>query len=130
MRSKKLVTYFMCFNLLSATIISGCAGKTPNPVQTYQPDDNYMSCSQIRQEIFNNQTELSKLFPESQKTGKNVALGVAGAFLIVPWFFMDFSDAERIEIQAFQRRDHHLHLLAQRKRCGKMPPRIKIAKQK
>jgi hypothetical protein len=63
-------------------------------------------------------TEVAKLIPESKKGGKNVALGVAGWFLLVPWFFMDFSDAEKIEIRAYRERYLALEQLWERKGCS------------
>ncbi len=107
-------------------LVVACAGKTPHPIDVYQPDDNSLSCNQIWQEINQNQAEVGRLYPQTNKTGKNVALGVAGAFFIVPLFFMDFSDAERVEIEAYQRRDMHLHNLGQNKGCMKLPARMKL----
>ena len=113
-------------------LVIACAGKTPHPIDVYQPDDSSLSCSQIWQEISQNQAEVGRLYPQTNKTGKNVALGVTGAFFIVPLFFMDFSDAERVEIEAYQRRDMHLHNLGQNKGCKKLPAkmRLKFSKKK
>ena len=62
---------------------------------------------------------IRNLLPKSEKTGKNVALGVAGAFFLVPWFFMDFSDAEKVEIAAYQSRYNHLTRVYNDKRCSR-----------
>lgn len=59
--------------------------------------------------------------PDTQKTGKNVALGVAGLFLLVPWFFMDFTDSEKIEIEAMRNRYTRLNSIAADKNCGSAP---------
>lgn len=115
--------------LFSAILLSACAGRTPNPVPQYQPGDKLLSCSQIKQELMDNQTKVMNLIPKENKTGKNVALGVAGAFVIVPWFFMDFSDAERVEVQAYQLRDNWLRTLANKKKCGALPASIKFQGQ-
>lgn len=109
------------------SVLTGCAGKTPHPVPQYQPGDRAKSCLQIRQEINDNQTKILNLIPKENKTGKNVALGVAGAFFIVPWFFMDFSDAERIEVQGYELRNNYLRTLATQKHCGSLPPRLQFA---
>ena len=87
-----------------------------------------MSCDMINLEISDNNNKIMNLMPKTQKTGKNVGLGVAGAFLLVPWFFMDFSDAERIEIEAFQRRNQRLRALHSTKRCdaSHLPKEIKF----
>ncbi|MGI9347691.1 MAG: hypothetical protein ACR2PV_06870 [Gammaproteobacteria bacterium] len=58
-----------------------------------------------------------KLMSESDKTGKNVALGIAGWFFLVPWFFMDFSDAERFEAESMMDRYRHLKKVGRKKNC-------------
>lgn len=65
-----------------------------------------------------NQQEISRLIPETEKTGMNTALGITGLFIIVPWFFMDFSESEQIEINAYRQRYNHLALIAMDKNCG------------
>ena len=89
-----------------------------------------MSCENIQLEIADNQSKILKLAAKENKTGKNVALGVAGAFFIVPWFFMDFSDAEKIEMQAYEQRDNWLHILGSKKKCDRLPLPIKLASHK
>lgn len=115
---------------LLTNALAGCAGATPNPVPQFQPGDQNLSCQQIRFEIQNNQTKMLNLIPKENKTGKNVALGVAGAFFVVPWFFMDFSDAERIEVQGYELRNNYLMTLANKKMCKNMPLPIKFAGQR
>jgi len=61
--------------------------------------------------------EIAKLIPETSKTGKNVVLGTTGAFFLVPLFFMDFSKAEQIEVDALRHRYQHLSVIAQDKKC-------------
>jgi Short C-terminal domain len=81
-----------------------CGGRTAHPVADYKPGDEDMSCSDLKAEMSHIETEVDKLIPESKKTGKNVALGAAGLFLIFPWFFMDVGDAEKTEIRAYNER--------------------------
>lgn len=102
-------------------LVSACAGKTPIPIPQYQLGDEILSCSQIKQELLDNQVKIMNLIPEENKMGKNIALGVAGAFVLVPWFFMDFSDAERVEIQAYQLRNNWLKSLYVKKKCTPLP---------
>ena len=109
-------------------LVTACAGNTPHPVPQTQPGDERMNCSQLRQTIMDNQARILHLVPKQSKTGKNVALGVAGAFVIVPWFFMDFSDAERIEIRALQLRNNWLRNLHEEKNCkNTLPAPIQFA---
>lgn len=107
--------------LIGAVTFSGCAGKTPYPVSQYQPGDEGMSCSQILSQISDNNGKIMLLTKDKDKTGKNIALGAAGIFVFPAWFFMDFSDAERIEIQAYQQRNVWLQTLVSKKGCHIIP---------
>lgn len=69
----------------------------------------------------NVQGEMNRLLPKSDKTGKNVALGVAGWFLLVPWFFMDFKNAEQTEYEAYRQRYNNLASIALSKGCDVEP---------
>ena len=112
--SKKILSVLTSMIVFSSI---SCAGRTANPVATYQPGDNALSCSGLRITMANVQAEIDRIAPNANKTGKNTALGVAGAFLIVPWFFMDFSGADEIELNAYRRRYNHLVVLYNEKGC-------------
>ena len=115
--------------LSSLILLSACAGRTPNPVPQHQPGDESLTCNALKLELMNNQTKITNLIPQQDKMAKNIALGVAGAFVIVPSCFMDFSDAERVEIQSYQLRDNWLRTLYTKKKCGALPPSIKFQDQ-
>ena len=104
--------------------LSGCGGKAPDPIAQYQPGDEDRSCEGLKSEIAANEAEISKMLPGEDATGKNVALGVAGAFLLVPWFFMDFKEGEAIEIKALRRRNQWLREVASEKDCTVPPPTV------
>ena len=99
-----------------------CAGRTANPVPTYQPGDNSLSCSGLRITMSNVQAEIDRIAPNASKTGSNTALGVAGAFFIIPLFFMDFSGADEIELNAYRRRYNHLVVLYNESGCDRSNP--------
>lgn len=107
-------------------VLQACGGRTANPVVQYQPGDENRTCSGLQAEIAYNESEIVKLLPKESATGKNVALAVTGAFLIVPLFFMDFKDAEGIEIQAYRRRNMWLREVAASKNCSLPPPRVQF----
>lgn len=98
--------------------LTACGGRTAMPVASYQYGDEDKPCDTLRAEMAEIETKVAALMPKTQKTGKNVALGVAGAWLIVPWFFMDFTDSERIEVQAYQDRARTLNAIMVRKQCA------------
>lgn len=103
--------------IITVAFITGCAGRAANPVTVNQYGDNGKSCKAIESEIRFIDSEVARLVPATEKTGKNVALGVADAFFLVPWFFMDFSQAEQMEINALRQRYNHLSILAGEKNC-------------
>lgn len=106
---------------LAMFTVTACGGRTPNPVMVAQYGDQNKSCKALEFEMMNVQGEIQRLLPKTDKTGKNVALGVAGWFLLVPWFFMDFKNAEQTEYEAYRQRYNHLASLAMSKNCGIEP---------
>jgi hypothetical protein len=104
--------------VLIISFLAGCAGRAANPVLTQQYGDNTKSCKALEQELVFIQNEIQRLVPDTEKAGTNTALGVAGFFFIVPLFFMDLSQSEQIEINAFRQRYNHLLIIATDKKCG------------
>ncbi len=104
--------------LLTVMLVIGCAGRAANPVMVQQYGDDKKTCQALEREMVFIQGEIQRLMPQTEKTGKNVALGVTGFFLLVPLFFMDLSQAEQVEIDAFRRRYNHLLIIAGDKQCG------------
>lgn len=113
--TQQLKNFLSC--LAIAVLIVGCGGRTANPVMVSQYGDNSKSCEALEFELANVQGEIQRLLPKKDKTGKNVALGVTGFFLIVPLFFMDFKNAEAQEYEAYRQRYNHLASLAISKDC-------------
>ena len=68
--------------IITVALITGCAGRTPNPVPVNQYGDANRSCKAIEGELSFIDAEVSRLLPASDKTAKNVALGIAGRFLL------------------------------------------------
>lgn len=104
--------------LIASITLMGCAGRAANPVLLDQLGDNQKSCDAIQTEMSGIQSQIQTLIPQADKTAKNVGLGVAGYFLIVPLFFMDLSDAEKTEINAFTNRYNKLQTIAVQKKCA------------
>jgi len=105
--------------LLSATIlVAGCAGRAASPVLIYVPGDDNRSCDSLQTEMARIQQDITE---KKDKKGNimitNIVLGVAGFFVIVPWFFMNLKDAEGTEIEALEKRHTRLATLATDKGC-------------
>ncbi len=111
---RKIFSLLMISSLL---FLTACGGRTPAPVMISQYGDQKKSCEALEFEMTNIQGEIQRLLPKTDKTGKNVALGVAGWFLLVPWFFMDFKNAEQTEYEAYRQRYNHLSVIAMDKQC-------------
>jgi hypothetical protein len=77
-----------------------------------------MTCESLMSEITEMDSRIHSLLPKTDRTGQNVALGVAGLFVFPAWFFMNFSEAEKIEIEAYRSRYNHLTRIYNDKHCG------------
>lgn len=117
---KKILT-----SSVSMALITGCVHTTPLPVQVSQPGDTIMSCQSIVSEMESmKNTVREKDSDLNGQIAKNSLLGVAGAFVLVPWFFIDTSDANTVEGQAAKARFNKLQQLYSDKNCatgGKAP---------
>jgi hypothetical protein len=102
--------------------LAGCAGRAPAPVAVVQPTDRYMDCTAIMAEVGANNEKVKQLASDKGlKTTQNVAAGVAGIFIPVLWFGMDFQGTADTEMTALQTRQQYLAMLADQKRCGAEP---------
>jgi len=98
--------------------LASCGGRVANPIPIYRPGDDQRNCTGLKAEIAQLDVDMQRLLPKTDKTGTNVACGVAGAFLIVPWFFMDFKGADKIEFDAMRNRYNYLVSIAAEKQCS------------
>src|SRR5262245_58399180 len=100
----------------SAALLAACAGRDPQPIATVQPQDQTASCTQLTAEIQANNLKVQELADEQGiKVAQNVAAGVAGVFIPVLWFGMDFKGAASKEVAALQARQQYLTTLATEK---------------
>jgi len=104
--------------ILLSLSVTACGGRNASPITVARVGDSQLRCDELISEMATLDSEArKKLGKSANQTSTNVGLGVAGAFLLVPWFFMDFSAAERIEAEAMRDRYLHLQRLASRKKC-------------
>ena len=112
---------FLSIVALSAAL-AGCAGRAPAPVAVVQPTDRYMDCTAILAEFSGNNERVKQLAADKGlKTTQNVAAGVAGLFIPVLWFGMDFQGTADTEIAALQNRQQYPAMMADQKRCAAEP---------
>jgi len=102
-------------------LLAGCAGRAPAPISVVQSQDRFSDCPAIMAEIEANNAKVQQLASEQGlKVTQNVAAGVAGVFIPILWFGMDFQDAAGKEVAALQTRQQYLATLAEQ-RCHKGP---------
>lgn len=76
-----------------------------------------MPCHALEGELELIEKNILDLIPQTDKTAKNIQLGVAGIFLLVPLLFMDLSKAEQVEVNALTKRYNYLLSIAQLNDC-------------
>jgi hypothetical protein len=97
--------------------LTGCAGRAANPVMVHQISDEQKSCSILKREMSSIELSIQQLIPQTDKTSKNVAFGIAGLFIWPFWLCMDLSSAEKEEINAYRMRYDHLMNIYNAKGC-------------
>src|SRR5215472_11106596 len=103
----------------SAALCAACAGRDPQPVATVQPTDAMATCAMIVADIEANNIKVRELAgEEGGKVAQNVVAGVAGVFIPVLWFGMDFKGAASKEVAALQGRQQYLTKLATERCAG------------
>ena len=117
MTMKKLLIMLL-LSAFAAMSVAGCGGRAANPIATKEVGDRELDCDEIEAEMSDLDAQARRLLGEQDnKTGKNVAIGLAGLIIWPIWFFADLSTAERQEAQAMQDRARHLQRLARKKDC-------------
>ena len=116
--NKKLTALILIASIISA----GCASSTANPVPVAQVGDETKSCDAIANEMQKMITaQIEADSNKDKQIGTNAALGVAGLFLIVPWFFMDLGGANTAEQKAAKARYERLQQMQMDKKCPATP---------
>ena len=106
--------------------VQGCAGRAAPPVQVAQSGDTKKACKLLRKETKQIRRDIKKMVPAVKKADKKrTLLMLSGGLLIIPWFFLDLTDADKIETNAKRARHNYLVELAKKRNC-----RFKVAKLK
>jgi hypothetical protein len=104
----------LCMCLSASIFLSGCGGRAAQPIQVRAPGDEHRSAEGLEIAISRMDDEIAAKREKRQTIFiGNVACGITGFFIIVPWFFMNFKDAEGTEIEALKQRKEWLTSIAE-----------------
>ncbi len=108
-------------------IAQGCmGGRSAQPIAVAQSGDAKKTCKALRKETKQILRKIHKMVPYIKKKDlKRTLLIMPGAFLIIPLFFVDLSDAEKVEANALRERYNHLSTLVGRHDCRFKAPKLK-----
>ena len=110
---KKLISLLTALTVFLAS----CAGRQANPIPSYLPGDENRSCRALQAEIAQLEADMQRILPETNKFGYNALCVAGGILVIVPFFFMDLKDADKIEWEAMRVRHNRLLVYAAEKEC-------------
>ena len=101
-------------------ISCGCGGRTAYPVPQVQAGDYNMNCSSIHMSMTNIYSQIqTKKGVVSKTSNTNTAEFAVGMFLFWPaLFFMDLSEADKVELRALEARYNHLQRMYSSKGCN------------
>ncbi|MDK6547941.1 hypothetical protein QP375_25990, partial [Escherichia coli] len=104
---------------LSASILAGCAHTDANPsITEFQPGDNEASCAVLHSSITTAQRQADDAHSaHNWQVGTNIFDGIAGAFVLVPWFFIDVGTGNSTDEKNAKNRVAHLRTLLAQKHC-------------
>jgi hypothetical protein len=106
--------------------VQGCAGRAAHPIKIAQSGDGKKTCNELRQETTKSRRSLKKMIPAVKAADKKrTLLMLSGGLLIVPWFFLDLSDADKIEANAQRARHNYLLDVAKKQNCRLKAPHLK-----
>ena len=103
--------------LLSYIFYIGCSGRTPDPVLSYMPGDDALSCEELKIEMAQVRREIA-LKPAKIKEREARNLWLLTMWPIGSPFEMDILKADEIEIQALNTRYNRLLMIAYEKGCS------------
>ena len=98
--------------------IHGCAGRAARPVKVTQSGDVGKTCKALQAEMKKYRQNIQKRIPAIKAADKKrTLLMLSGGLLIVPWFFLDLSDADKVEANAIRARHNYLADRAKKLKC-------------
>ena len=107
-------------------LTQSCAGRAAHPVQVAQSGDNKKTCKSLRKETSQIRRNVQRMMPAIKKADKKrTLLMLSGGLLIIPWFFLDLTDADKIEANAQRARYNYLVDRGVKRNCRLKIPHLK-----
>ena len=105
---KHITLFFVCIFFACS-----CGGRTANPVSVKRDQDPELTCTQIEYEIYQIRNDITELYSQAAKSRKKKrALSMLTIFTPLAYVFSDLRKAEKIEINALQKRHNHIVMIA------------------
>ena len=114
---KNFLSIVLTCSIVCTSLLSGCAGRDGNPVSAYQPGDEKRNCISLQTELSQTDAKIAELTPKANKMPWNTIMLVTGVFVIIPVFFMDLKNGEKVELDAYRQRHNTLELIAAQQGC-------------
>mgnify|MGYP006118441477 CR=1 FL=1 len=106
--------------------VQSCAGRAAHPVKVSQSGDGEKTCNELRHETRKHRKSLKKIIPDIKAADKKrTLLMISGGLLIIPWFFLDLTDADKVEANAQRARHNYLLDVAKKQSCRLKIPHLK-----
>ena len=123
---KKNFQRVLVLTVLVLFFVQGCAGRAAHPVKVAQSGDVKKTCKSLHKEMKQVRKKIKKMIPAVKNADKKrTLLMLSGGLLIVPWFFLDLSDADKIETNAQRARHNYLVDRGVKRNCRLKIPHIK-----
>ena len=107
-------------------LTQSCAGRAAHPVEVAQSGDNKKTCKSLRKETSQIMRNVKRMVPAIKKADKKrTLLMLSGGLLIIPWFFLDLTDADKIEANAQRARYNYLVDRGVKRNCRLKIPHLK-----
>ena len=111
---KYIVLFFVCIFFACS-----CGGRAANPVTIKRDQDQRLTCPQIEYEIYQIRNDITELYSQAAKNRKKKsAVSILSAINPLAYVFSDLRKAEKIEINALEKRHNHIVMIAKKKGCG------------
>jgi hypothetical protein len=112
-----IVLLFLCI-----IFACSCGGRVSNPVTIKRDHDQELTCKQIEYEVFQIRKDITTLFSQAAK-GRKKSTIISLMSILSPLgplsnLFSDVRKADKVEINALQKRHNRIVMIAQKKGCG------------